>query len=416
MINLLFHYLYFSLSLKNMPLKLSAAIAIYLLPAVFFIVSAAEMSDTNSSSDVMQDAEDSQSIVEQTAAASKKTAPVESKEWIPSAEKYDWIQLTSNEWLKGKINGMYKDSLEFDSDKLDVLEIDWGDVKILRSYRVSDVNLEDIGPTSGMLEVTDDSIRITNDYEDKTYQRSSLISFAPAGKNELDLWSIKATLSLDVRKGNTDQLDYTAKINMKRRSSTTRFLLDYIGNVSKTNAGDGDLIETINNHRLNASYDYYKTRYFFYTPLYFEYYRDPFSNIDTKLTLATGLGYTVIDDGVTELSFSGGPAFVKTKFISVAAGENNVESSPGLWLKTNYDTELTKTIDFIAKYSMQFSNKETGGYTHHIILTLDSEITGSLDFDMSFIWDRVTHPTEAADGTTPLPDDYRVTLGISYTY
>ena len=33
--------------------------------------------------------------------------------------------LTSNEWLKGKINGMYKDSLEFDSDKLDVLETDW---------------------------------------------------------------------------------------------------------------------------------------------------------------------------------------------------------------------------------------------------------------------------------------------------
>ena len=167
---------------------------------------------------------------------------------------------------------------------------------------------------------------------------------------------------------------------------------------------------------MNASYDYYKTRYFFYTPLYFEYYRDPFSNIDTKLTLATGLGYTVIDDGVTELSFSGGPAFVKTKFISVAAGENNVESSPGLWLKTNYDTELTKTIDFIAKYNIQFSNRETGGYTHHIILTLDSEITGSLDFDTSFIWDRVTHPTEAADGTTPLPDDYRITFGISYTY
>ena len=107
---------------------------------------------------------------------------------------------------------------------------------------------------------------------------------------------------------------------MKRRSATTRFLLDYIGNISKTNGGDGDIIETINNHRLNASYDYYKSRYFFYTPAYFEYYRDPFSNIDSKITLATGLGYTLIDDGVTELSFSGGPAYVKTKFISVRFG------------------------------------------------------------------------------------------------
>ena len=416
MTNRLVHYLYFSLSLNNMPVKLSAAIIIQLFLTVLFTVYAAEMSDTNLNSDVVQDTKNSQSNVEQTAAASSKSAPAGSEAWIPSAEKFDWIQLTSNEWLKGKINGMYKDSLEFDSDKLDLLEIDWEDVKILRSYRVSDVNLEGIGPTSGMLEVTDGKIRIANDYENKTYDRSSLISFAPSGKKELDLWSIKATLSLDVKKGNTDQLDYTAKVNMKRRSSRTRFLLDYIGNISKTNGGDGALVETINNHRMNAGFDYYKTRYFFYTPAYVEYYRDPFSNIDSKITLATGLGYTVIDDSVTELSLSGGPAFINTRFISVAAGESNEESSPGLWLRTNYDTELTKAIDFIAKYNIQYSNKETGGYTHHIILTLNSEITGSLDFDTSFIWDRTTHPTEAEDGTRPFPDDYRITLGISYTF
>jgi hypothetical protein len=74
-----------------MPLKLSAAIAIYLSLAVFFTVSAAEMPGTDSSSDVVQDAKDSQSALEQTAVAPKKTAPVESKAWIPSAEKYDWI-------------------------------------------------------------------------------------------------------------------------------------------------------------------------------------------------------------------------------------------------------------------------------------------------------------------------------------
>ena len=130
----------------------------------------------------------------------------------------------------------------------------------------------------------------------------------------------------------------------------------------------------------------------------------------------TGLGYAVIDDDIIELSFLGGQAFVNTKFISVAAGENNVESSPGLWLKTNYDTYLTKTIDFIASFNIQFSNRETGGYTHHIILTTDNEITGSLDFDTSFIWDRLTHPAEDEDGTKPIPDDYRITFGIGYTF
>jgi len=380
------------------------------------LVHAEESSDVDSAEAKAKDAEESQAIIEQVKAASETGSTKETKEWIPSAEKYDWIQLTSNEWLKGEIKGMYKDSLEFDSDKLDLLEIDWEDVKILRSHRVNNVNIEGNGATSGILVVTGDNVEIINDYENKTYNRSDLISFAPGGKKERDLWAIKATLGLDLRQGNTDQVDYTAKVNIKRRGSTTRFLMDYIGNISKTNGGDGSLVETINNHRLNASYDYYKTRYFFYTPVFAEYSRDPFTNIDSRVTLGTGLGYTVIDDGKTELSFSGGPAWVNTKFVSVAAGENSSESTPAAVLKTNYDYELTKTIDFIARYNIQLVNEASGGYTHHIILTFESEITGALDFDTSFIWDRTTYPTQAEDGTTPLSDDYRITFGITYTY
>jgi hypothetical protein len=331
---------------------------------------------TQSIEEVKQEQE-SKSVIEQVA-ASEKGADKAAKTWIPTAVKFDWIQLTSNEWLKGEIKGMYKDSLEFDSDKLDLLDIDWKDVKILRSYRVNNINIESIGATSGVLEVTDNSVKIINDYEDAMYDRSQLISFAPGGKNELDLWSVKATLSLDLRQGNT--------------------------------------VETVNNHRFNASFDYYKTRYFFYTPVFLELFRDPFTNIDMKITVGAGLGYTIIDDGKTELIIGGGPAYVKTDFISVGAGENESESTLAAVLKTDYDTELTNTLDFIAKYNIQVGNHASGGYTHHIILTLESEITGSLDIDTSFIWDRTSNPTEASDGTKPFPDDFRITLGISYTY
>jgi len=363
-----------------------------------------------------KDAEESQAIIEQVKSVSKQGPGDTDKTWIPSAVNFDWIQLTSNEWLKGEIKGMYKDSLEFDSDKLDLLDIDWADVKILRTHKANNVNIEGNGATSGILEVTGDSVEIINDYENKTYHRSDIISFAPGGKKERDLWAIKATLSIDLKQGNTDQIDYTAKVNIKRRGSTSRFLMDYIGNISKTNGGDGSLVETINNHRLNASYDYYKTRYFFYTPVFAEYFRDPFTNIDSRITLGTGLGYTMIDDGRTELSFSGGPAYVKTEFVSVAVDQNSSESTPAAVLRTNYDFELSKSMDFIARYNIQIGNKASGGYTHHIILTIENEITGALDFDTSFIWDRTAHPTQAQDGTTPEPNDYRVTFGISYTY
>ena len=342
------------------------------------------------------------------------------KDWIPSAVGYDWIQLVSNEWLKGEIKGMYRDSLEFDSDELNLLTIDWEKVKILRTYRVNYLNIEGVGATSGILEVTDDSLQVTNDYEDKTYDRKNLISFAPAGIRERDLWAVKFTLSLDVKQGNTNKLDYMARASVKRRASTTQFLLDYIGNITKTGniiEEDADnVVETINNHRVTASYDYYKTRRFFYTPLFGEFYRNPFTNTDMRASVGAGMGYTLIDNGRTELSIAGGPAYIRTDFVSVAPGEEISVSTLAAVVRTNYEVDIFKAVDFIAKYNIGYGNKESGGYTHHVILTLETEITGSLDVDISFVWDRTSYQTEDANGNTPVPNDYRTTFGISYTF
>jgi hypothetical protein len=46
--------------------------------------------------------------------------------WTPAGalpEGFDWIQLTSGEWLKGELKVLYNDSLEFDSDELDLLKL-----------------------------------------------------------------------------------------------------------------------------------------------------------------------------------------------------------------------------------------------------------------------------------------------------
>jgi len=410
--------------MNNILKNFSSVFVVYLISVTLSVVSAEDLTAAGDDTEKLKDDKESQSIIEQAAAAPEKDSNEAAKTWIPSAVKYDWIQLTSNEWLKGEIKGMYKNSLEFNSDKLDLLTIKWADVKILRSHRANNINIEGVGDTSGILEVTEDSMQVINDYENTTYDRSDLISFAPGGQTESDLWSIKLVFGLDLRDGNTNQIEYTARFDIKRRASTTRFLMYYIGNISKTNGGDdgstlvngGSLVTTINNHRLTANFDYYKTRYFFYTPVFAELYSDPFLNIELKTTLGAGIGYTFIDDGITELSFSGGPGYVKTRFSSVQPGESDSVSTPAVVLKTAYDTEITDAIDFDAKYNIQVGNQASGGYTHHIILSLDSEITDSLDFDTSFIWDRVSNPTEDSNGITPVPNDFRITFGLSYTY
>lgn len=337
-------------------------------------------------------------------------------DWRPTAIEYDWIQLSSDEWLKGKTKSMYQKVLTFDSDKLKLLDIKWKDVRVLRSYRSSSVNIDGHGSEYGQLEVTGSELKILNGDSSMTFDRSRLISFVPGGEKESDFWVVNISLGLDLKTGNTNQYDYTAKANIKRRASRTKFEIDYIGNVSNTNGVNGELTETINNHRVTADFVLYKTRYFFFTPIFVEFFRDPFLNIDIRSTAGTGLGYSFIDEGKTELTVMGGPAYMKTEFISVEADNSGSRSDGALVVRTYYKTDIFSTLDFITRYNIQYSDQESGGYTHHAIATFKQEIRGELDFDVSLIWDRVSNPTTDANGSTPVPDDYRFTLGLSYTY
>ena len=53
-----------------------------------------------------------------------ETSPKPAEDWKnPNPifkQQFDWLRLTSGEWLKGDIVSMYEDSLEFDSDKFGV--------------------------------------------------------------------------------------------------------------------------------------------------------------------------------------------------------------------------------------------------------------------------------------------------------
>jgi putative salt-induced outer membrane protein YdiY len=291
------------------------------------------------------------------------------------------------------------------------LTLDWEDVKHVETHIPGSAHIEDHGRVYGFFEINQKKIIVTNGDDVKEYDRSRLVSFITGGEEEMDYWSAKITLGLIVRSGNTDQVDYNAKANIRRQTSFSRFILDYIGNISNTKD-----VETINNHRVTATSDRFKTRQFFWRPIFGEYYSDKFSNIDSRITVGTGLGYTIIDTSRTDWDVAGGPGYQQTRFISVLPGENIKESTPALVVGTTYDFEVTKKIDFLFDYNITWVNSSSGGYTHHMVTTLESEITGSFDFDISFVWDHISEPTAADDGTVPLSDDYRTTLGISYEF
>ena len=329
----------------------------------------------------------------------------------PPPDEFDWIQLNSGEWLKGEFKVLYDDEVEFDSDELGLLTIDWADIKRVRGHATHAVNIEGRNDIVGNLQVTDNRVMIVTGEVSQEFTRADVISIAYGAPKESNYWSAKFTLGLNISEGNSDKQDLNLALNTKRRTADSRFITDYRGFYSTT-----DDIKTDDNHRLRSTYDIFKTRQFFWRPMLGEYFRDPFQNISYQFTVDAGAGYQIIDTSKTEWSVAGGPAIKYTKFETVEPGESESEATPALWAGTNYDRELNKKMDLILGYSTIIGNQQSGGYTHHAIATLETELLSWLDFDTSFIWDHIQNPTPDNDGIVPEKDDYRFVIGLGLDY
>jgi len=329
----------------------------------------------------------------------------------PKTNGYDWIKTESGEWFKGEIKAMYDEELEFDSDELGLHTFDFDDIVYIKSHYVLNVNIEKVTSVSGILRLRENQLKIIQGDTEYVFNRSQVVSFAPSGELERNLWSGKISFSIDARQGNKNQFDYTARANIKRRTDKTRLSIDYLGRISKV-----EDFETARDHRVTETYDVYLSRRFFWTPLFSEYYADKFQNIDTQLTASVGLGYTIIDTKKLVLGVSGGPGFVFTRYNTVQAGTEISTQAPSLEARAKVEWEMNKINDLVYDYKFTITDSASGSYKHHMILSLENELTSWLDIDISMVWDHILKPTRSADNIIPFKDDYQLLFGLGVEF
>ena len=139
---------------------------------------------------VMEVASSSEGIAQAVVSVESNTEAIESENiqpagprWSPSSafpDKFDWIQLTSGEWLKGELKVVYEDKMEFDSDELGLLKLDREDIKQVLAHQFFSVRFE--RPTTtvvGMLKVVDDKVFVNTEKDILEFDRSRLVSIAP---------------------------------------------------------------------------------------------------------------------------------------------------------------------------------------------------------------------------------------------
>ena len=325
----------------------------------------------------------------------------------PAPDAKDWIKLTSGEWLRGNIDLFRDEKLYFDSDELDDLEIDWGDVAEIRSPQRQTLTFASGEVVTGTIAMRDGVIKVTTEAGVKEFKRSDLMSLLEGRPRELNFWSFKATLGLMVRSGNTEQVDGNTYLRLRREATRSKFNLDYTGNLGSTQNE-----ESINNHRIGATFDIFVSRKLFLTPLGGELFADSFQNIDYRATAGVGFGYYLWRQSKFEWFLSLSGAYQAIRYVSVQPGEDQRTETGVAVPNLNIDWDITGDIEFELDYNSQIGVPETKNTFHYVFALLSIELSTYLDLDTTFQWNHNENPVADAEGNVPERDDFRYSIGI----
>lgn len=327
--------------------------------------------------------------------------------WQPplfDVQQWDWIQLDTGEWVKGRLKVLHDESIEIDSDHFDLISIDWEDVAYIRTGRVMSVLLEGGDVILGRLTTENGKLLIGGEPAAFT----DVVGIATASPREFDLWSADIAVGLNFRSGNVEQKDLNSKVVLKRRTVKNNTRMSYTGNYSESSSE-----QIANNHTAEMSHDYRVSNRWFFRPVQAQYYRDPFQNRAAEWTLGFGAGYQIFDTPKLDWSIAAGPGYQRTEYVDVAPGEDRTVSTPAFLIGSFYDHEITDNIDFQADYQVTLTETKGGRAKHDFYMALDVDLTSRLDLRLAGTWKRIESPQPDSNGITPEKDDFTATLGLS---
>ena len=337
---------------------------------------------------------------------------------MPSLDgQYDWIRLTSDEWLKGDLISLYKDDLEFDSDELDLLILDWEKIAEIRSKGMQSVRLINGSVIEGWISMKDGVMSIKSSQQSYEFDSLQVMGIASSQVNLKDIWDAGVSLGVNVNKGNSETFDYTFTASIQRRTTTSRLKASYISNFSKNTFQEtGEQSVTADSKRFTTQGDYIFTNDMFFRAVDFEYFSDTFQNVDDRYTYSIGIGYSIINENKMTWDITAGPGYQKTNFSNVSETEESNEKSAMVNLGTVFDYEINKQLDFVSDYQLKFVDKESGKALHQLKFILKIELINDFDIDLTYYLNRTEEPRSDDDGITPEKNDYRFVVSLGYTF
>lgn len=335
--------------------------------------------------------------------------------------KFDWVLLKKGELFGGDLFSMYQDEVEFDSDEVGVVSIDMEDILQIRTKTIMSVRFLDNSIIWGKVVVTEKELFFI-DSPDRVFDRKDILTISPAEQEGQSLWDGEFSIGLNFKTGNSARFDYLLSATARRLSTSGRFTMSYTGVYAEVDSEEtAGSVTTENNHRINIGYDYFSTKQMYYRLPYFEYYSDPFKNIDIQSTLGVAVGYEVIDKKIwknqdIELNVYAGPSFQYTRFSQVEVGVEDESQSAVLAAGFDFDFDLTNKTEFFFVYDAKLMNKASGTFISYLKVGFDIEVIDDFDIEIATMVDYIASPTANELGEVPESTDTLFAVSLEYDF
>ncbi len=328
------------------------------------------------------------------------------------AVERDWIRLSSGEWLSGSIERIRDETVYFDSEELDDLEIDFADVVELRSTQQHTFRFGRRDIQTGVANLANGDLTIVTSSGTIARPKKDLVTMIQGVPKESNFWSVDASVGMTVREGNTEQIDIGARVDIMRETALTRWTNLYNGNYNET-----DSTIQANSHRASTAFDVFLTRKLYLVVPVIEYYTDEIQNIEARITPAAGVGYDILDMRRADLEVSVAAGYQYLVNGPAMPGDTRQRSSDATVLFTvNLDLDPTSNLEWDTDYQNTLVVTDLGQTSHHLMSVLSFDLWGPIDFDTTFVWDRIEEPALNDDGTQPASDDLRITVGLGIDF
>ncbi len=326
----------------------------------------------------------------------------------PKDPAFQWICLTSGEWLKGTVHRMRDEVLHFDSDELGDLEIDWGDVAQVWSQRQDVFVLDDNQQITGRAAVTPRQLVVEGEAGRTIHSRDRLVAIVPGTTSELDFWELEATVGATFNWGNVDQTSMSARSEVVREDGSTRLLLSYNGDLTRANSQDLQ-----NRHVAIQRFDIYVGRDLYIRPLGMTFEHDRLANIQLRFVPGAVVGYDITRRPHLEWDVEAGAGYQYLRNLSVQAGEQQARHDAGAQIATRVEIDITSDLELELAWSslLVFTNvRET---RHHAVVEISIDLGDPFEVALVLDYIRQENPIADANGVVPNKDDLQLIVGLS---